>query len=107
MASVAINGVLGFGMLVAVLFCIGSIPDVLDTETGFIFIEIFSQALNSKGFATALVALLLGLFVFCAVAVLTATSRITWAFARDNGLPGSFWIKRVSNGSWKYFAFMS
>jgi choline transport protein len=103
MASVAINGILGFGMLVAVLFCIGNIPDALNSKTGFTFIEVFTQALESNGFATGLVALLLVLFIFCAVAVLAATSRVTWAFARDNGLPGSFWIKRVSHPSCKIF----
>ena len=96
MISVGINGVLGFGMLIGVLFCIGSIPNALDSPTGFTFIEVFTQALGSNGFATGLTALLLVLFVFCSVAVLAATSRVTWAFARDNAIPGSAWIKKVS-----------
>ena len=95
MVSVAINGILGFGMLLAILFRIGSIPNALDSATGFTFIEVFAQALHSNGFATGLTALLLVLFIFCAVAVLAATSRVTWAFARDNALPGSSWIKKV------------
>jgi amino acid transporter len=95
MASVFINGLLGFGMLVTVLFCIGSIPNALTPSTGFTFIEVFQEALGSNGFATGLTSLLLVLFIFCAVAVLAATSRVTWAFARDDGLPGSSWIKKV------------
>lgn len=91
-ASVSINGILCFGILVAVLFRIGSIPAALIPATGLIFIEIFTQALNSTGFATGFTALLLVLCVFSAVAVHTAASRVTWAFARDDGLPGSFWI---------------
>jgi choline transport protein len=96
MASVFINGLLGFGMLVTVLFCIGSIQNALTPATGFTFMEVFQEALGSNGFATGLTALLLVLFIFCAVAVLAATSRVTWAFARDDGLPGSSWIKKVS-----------
>lgn len=96
MASVVINGVLGFGMLIAILFCIGNIPNALNSATGFTFIEVFAQALNSNAFTTGLAALVLVLEIFCAVAILAATSRVTWAFARDNGLPGSFWIKQVS-----------
>lgn len=96
MASVGINGILGFGMLVAVLFRIGNISAALAPATGFTFIEVFEQALSSSGFATGLTALLLVLFIFCAVAVHAAASRVTWAFARDDGLPGSFWIKKVS-----------
>ncbi len=97
MASVMINGVLGFGMLIAVLFCIGSIDNALNPTTIFTFIEVFQEALGSDRFATGLTALLLVLFIFCAVAVLAATSRVTWAFARDNGIPGSSWIKQVNN----------
>ena len=96
MASIFINGVLGFGLLIAVLFCIGSIPDALEPATGFTFIEVFIQALNSNSFATGLTAFLLVLFIFCAVSCLAAASRVTWAFARDDGLPGSSWIKKVS-----------
>ena len=95
MASVFINGVLGFGMLLGVLFSIGSIPNALDPATGFTFMEVLQESLGSNGFATGLTALLLILFIFCAVAVLAATSRVTWAFARDDGLPGSSWIKKV------------
>ena len=99
MASVFINGLLGFGMLVAILFCIGSIQNALTPSTGFTFIEVFQEALGSNGFATGLTSLLLVLFIFCAVAVLAATSRVTWAFARDDGLPGSSWIKKVCHSS--------
>src|SRR2546423_15676099 len=57
--------------------------------------EVFQEALGSNSVATGLIVLLLVLFIFCTVAVLAATSRVTWAFARD-GLPGSSWIKKVS-----------
>lgn len=96
MASVGINGVLGFGMLVAVLFRIGSIPNALTPAPCFTFIEVFTQALNSDGFATGLSTSLLVLFIFCAVAVHVAASNATWAFARDDGLPGSFRIKKLN-----------
>jgi len=95
LASVTINGILGFGMLIAVLFTIGNITDALSPSTGFVFINYFASALGDNGFATGLTSLLLVLFIFCAVAVLASTSRVTWAFARDNGMPGSFWIKKV------------
>lgn len=95
MASVGINGVLGFAMMVTILFVIGNIEDALDPVTGFTFIDVFASALDSDSFATGLTSLLLFLFMFTAVAVMCATSRVTWAFARDNGLPGSSWLKKV------------
>ncbi|KAL9622996.1 MAG: hypothetical protein Q9160_002714 [Pyrenula sp. 1 TL-2023] len=95
MLSVFINGLLGFGFLIGFLFVIGNVPDALNTETGFVFVGVFKQALHSTRFATGFVALFFILFVACAIAVLAATSRVTWALARDDALPGSSWIKKV------------
>ncbi|KAL2424571.1 Choline transport protein [Exophiala dermatitidis] len=94
-ASIGLNGTMGFSMLIAILFCIGNIENALETTTGFPFIEIFYQAVNSTGGATAMTSIVLSLMIFAAIAVLAAASRMMWAFARDNGLPGSRFISRV------------
>lgn len=94
--SIGVNGVLGFGMLLAVLFCIGNIDNALDTPTKFPFIEIFAQATGSNGGATGMTTLILVLTTFCNVAVVAAASRMMWAFARDKGLPFSGILSRVS-----------
>lgn len=93
--SIGLNGVLGFGMLLAVLFCLGNIDDALASPTKFPFIEIFAQAAGSGG-ATAMVTLILFLIIFACIAVFAAASRMMWAFARDKGLPGSGILSRVS-----------
>jgi len=94
-ASIGLNGMMGFAMLIAILFCIGDIDNALSTSTGFPFIEIFHQAVQSNGGATAMTAVVLSLMIFATIAVLAAASRMMWAFARDNGLPGSRFISRV------------
>ena len=94
--SIALNGVLGFSMLLAVLFCIGDIETALGTATGFPFIEIIAQAIQNTSGSVAMVALIEVLVIFATVAMLCGTSRMTWAFARDKGLPGSRWLARVS-----------
>lgn len=38
--------------------------------------------------------------IFAAIAALATASRMTWAFARENGLPGSKYISRVSAMAW-------
>ncbi|KAH0843808.1 hypothetical protein FOPE_09143 [Fonsecaea pedrosoi] len=83
-------------MLIAILFCIGDIDNARSNPTGFPFIEIFKQALKSNGGATALASIVLSLMIFATIAVLAAASRMTWAFARDNGLPGSRFISQVN-----------
>ena len=94
-ASIVLNGLMGFSMLLAILFCIGDIDNALSTPTGFPFIEIFKQAVQSTGGATAMTAVVLSLMIFASIAVLAAASRMTWAFARDNGLPGSRFLSQV------------
>lgn len=95
LTSIGINGTLGFAMLIAILFCIGDIQTALASATGFPFIEIFTQATNSSGGATAMVSIVLSLMIFASVASLAAASRVMWAFARDNGLPGSSYLSYV------------
>lgn len=90
--SITLNGVLGFGMLIALLYCQGNIMQNLTSKSGFPFIEAFLQALKSLPWATAYTTLLLVLLIFANVAVLAATSRATYAFARDNCLPFSNYI---------------
>jgi len=95
--SICINGFLGIGMMLIMLFCIGDVQDALTSPTGFPFIQIFQQALpDSTAFTTGLASLLLVLLVSAVVAVTAAASRVTWAFARDDGLPGSSYLKEAS-----------
>lgn len=56
--SVILNGTLGFGMLIATLFCLGDINSVVHTPTGYPFMQIFYNATNSTGGATAMVGII-------------------------------------------------
>jgi len=90
--SITLNGFLGLGTLIALLYCQGNITENLETATGFPFLGAFLQALRSLPWATAYTSVLLVLLIFATVAVLAATSRTTYAFARDNGLPFSSYV---------------
>lgn len=94
-ASLMINGTLAFAMLVGVLFCVGDITAAIDSPTGYPFIEIFTQATTSRGGATAMTSIVTAL-AFCAIiAALAGSSRMTWSFARDRGLPGWQYLSKV------------
>ena len=99
LASITLNGILSFGMIIALLYCQGNIMQNLTTPAGFPFIEAFLQALHSLPWATAYTSVLLVLLIFANVSVLTATSRATYAFARDNALPFSSWIGHLHEGT--------
>nr|AUW31329.1 putative choline transport protein [Cladonia uncialis subsp. uncialis] len=93
--SFVINGVLAFAFLIALLFGVPDIEGALNSPTKSPIVEIMYQIFQSKIAATAVV----GLFVvvlFCVVmGMVASTSRLTWAFARDNGLPFSRTIAYV------------
>ncbi|PWY83381.1 amino acid permease [Aspergillus heteromorphus CBS 117.55] len=92
MLTVVINGTLGFSMLIAALFCMGSLEAALKTPTGYPFMEIFQQATGSSAGALGLTSILVIIGIFAALGMLTATSRQFWSFARDRGVPGwRFW----------------
>lgn len=94
-ASIGLNGVMGFAMLIAVLFCIGNVEEALETPTGFPAIEIFRQATGSNGGGTGLMIVVILFFIFATISCQTAASRMLWAFARDRGLPGSALLSKV------------
>lgn len=92
MLSVLINGSLGFGMLIGVLYCMGDIDAALNTPTGYPYIEIFYQGTGSMGGTLTMCSILLIIGIASVIGMLAATSRQFWSFARDRGVPGwRFW----------------
>ncbi|KAL8730058.1 MAG: hypothetical protein Q9181_004789 [Wetmoreana brouardii] len=94
-ATTVLNGVLGFAALMAILFCVGDIEAAEMSPTGYPFMEIFYTATGSVGGATAMICVILALVFFATISLVATASRMTWAFARDNGLPGSRWLAKV------------
>ncbi|KAI1374517.1 amino acid transporter [Hypoxylon crocopeplum] len=93
--SILLNGVLGFGILVAVLFCLGDVDAALSSPTGFPFMEIFLQGVGSEQGAQTMASILVILNLCGTVSLVASASRMTWSFARDRGLPGWFYISKI------------
>ena len=94
-----INGAFGFGIVIAVLFVTVDVESVLESPTGLLgypYMQIFYDAVGSKGGATGMSVILLIMTVCGTIAALATASRLIWAFARDRGLP--FWrhVSKVS-----------
>jgi choline transport protein len=101
-ATIMVNGVLGLALLLALLFCLGDIDAALNTPTGFPFIEIFAQATNSNTAATIMTCLILFLLAASGSGGMATASRLLWSFARDNAVPFSSYISRVSFAKLSY-----
>lgn len=85
--SITINGALSFGFIITLLFTMGDPATILATKTGFPFIEICYQATQSKIGASVLVVMNIFQGTGSLFGSLASVSRLTWAFARDHGLP--------------------
>lgn len=71
---------------IVILYFIGDINTVTQTDTNLPFIEVVYMATGSKGVATFYV-VAIGVVNFIALFnVFASVSRLTWAFAVDNGL---------------------
>ena len=95
LGAMLINGAVGFIMMVTALYCLGDIHSVLHSATGFPFIQIFINSVGNVAGATVMTALVLALTWACAIGITTTASRMTWSFARDNGLPASRFLSKV------------
>ncbi|KAI1172930.1 amino acid/polyamine transporter I [Nemania sp. FL0916] len=92
--TVLLNGGTGWAMVLAVLFCLGDIDSVINTPTGFPFIQVFYNATGRAG-ATVMTVVVIAI-CWCSVIGFAATaSRMTWSFARDCGLPFHRLIRKV------------
>ena len=93
--SLVVNGVLRFAMLLAILICLGDAHTVLASSTGFPFMAIFQQGVQTFGGATTMSAVVTALVVCASISIVASASRMTWSFARDGGLPGWKWLSKV------------
>ncbi|KAF9871507.1 Choline transport protein [Colletotrichum karsti] len=91
-----LNMTMGMGLFVSIPWIAAmllSIRDLEAVQSSFLpSIEVFYQATGSKAAATALQAYLTFLYYTCVPSQWVTCSRITWALARDHGLPFSkYW----------------
>ncbi len=98
--SVAISGVVGYALLIAITLAIRSIPGVLSARDASgntipAAIAILEQALGAK-FGNAMAALASMAMWFCGLACVTSASRALFALARDDGTPFSAFFRRVN-----------
>jgi choline transport protein len=89
------NGSLGIIFLISYMFMITDVEAALNDASGYPHIWVFSQAVGNGG-VVALNAIPTVLIFAGTLTYNLSTSRQTWAFARDKGLPFSGWISTVN-----------
>ena len=99
--SVAVSGVVGYLLLIAMTLSIRSLPAVLgakDAQGNTIpaAIAVFQPALGSR-FGNAMGAVAALAMWFCGLSCITASSRTLYSLARDNGTPQSEWLRHINS----------
>ncbi|KIW57764.1 hypothetical protein PV05_02324 [Exophiala xenobiotica] len=94
MLSLGISAVSVIPWTLAFLFSTNDLDAV--ASSSFPILEVYQQALNNRSGATFLAVWLLVIYFGSVVSVVAATGRLTWAFARDNGLPYSPTFAKIS-----------
>lgn len=99
-AQLAIGFATSFVYLVATLYSITSLDNVLQSTFSFPLASVYYQATSSRGGAMALLLILL-LPIWCTcVGTFITSGRMLWTLARDDATPFSGFVGRVSN-VWK------
>jgi amino acid transporter len=93
--AVTLNSVMQFAFMVCLMFTIGDIDQVANSPTALPIIEVYYQATKSKHGTNILVVMMAIVLFISLFNIFASVSRLTWAFARDNGLPFSNWFSYV------------
>ncbi|KAL8648731.1 MAG: hypothetical protein Q9210_004812 [Variospora velana] len=87
-----LNGILGLGTLLSMLYVTPSIEAVLESpsgQLGFPYMQVVLDSVGSYAGAAVMISIIISMFIFAVFAFLATASRIVFAFGRDKGLP--FW----------------
>jgi len=91
---IGIGMVSGFFFLSCLLFVLSNVDDVIDSAAGPL-LQIFMDATNSKAGSTCLLMFPLVCMLFTTTSIMATSSRMSYAFARDRGLPFSSVFAKV------------
>ena len=94
MQAVLISGIAGYTLLAVAILVIED-PRHIAMQGDRAFVTIVEQSLPKLLQAPAFIAIVLSQYL-CGMSVITAASRMAFAFARDGGLPFSNFFKQVS-----------
>ncbi|KAL4803705.1 amino acid/polyamine transporter I [Aspergillus unguis] len=98
MSAVGVNAVLGFIMIITLCFTLGDVDNILESPTGYPFIQIFYNTTQSYAATNTMTAILVITLTASTITEVATASRQLWSFARDRGLPFSSFFAYVTPG---------
>ncbi|KAI0044576.1 APC amino acid permease [Auriscalpium vulgare] len=92
--AIGVSAVLGWFLILGLLFSIQDYDATVGTATGEPVTQIFLDTVGNKG-AIVLMVIVIGAMFFCGTFSVTSNSRMMYAFARDGGIPGHTFFHKV------------
>lgn len=97
MWSVYLNGAMGLIMAITMCYCLGDLQEVVKTDTGYPFIQVFFNVTKSYAATNIMTTIIIITLTACCISEVATSSRQLWSFARDKGIPFSDWFAYVSS----------
>ncbi|ROV92971.1 hypothetical protein VMCG_08993 [Cytospora schulzeri] len=94
--STVVNGALGWVMVITLCFCLGNMDEILASPTGYPYIQIFFNTTQSANGTTAMASILILMSIASNLTMIATASRQLYAFARDQAVPFSPWLSKVT-----------
>jgi amino acid transporter len=94
---VPVGGTAGLFFIIPICATLPPLEDILGAPSGQALPYIFHIVTGSPGGGLGLTFLVLGVTLFCSISITVAASRCTWAFARDDAIPGAKLFARVDS----------
>ncbi|KAI0033214.1 APC amino acid permease [Vararia minispora EC-137] len=92
--AIGVSAVLGWFLVVGLLFSIQDYNATIASATGQPVTQIFLDTVGERG-AIVLMVIVIGAMFFCGTFSVTSNSRMMYAFARDGGYPGHSFFAKV------------
>lgn len=92
---VPVGGIAGLFYIIPICATMPSLETIIAAPVGQALPYIFQIVMGSPAGGLGLTLLVLIITFFCSVSITTIGSRCTWAFARDNAIPGSRLFRRL------------
>ena len=86
---------MGFIMATTFIFTMGDVTSLLESPTGYPFIQAFYNGTRSLALTNFMTAIIIICLTSCCISEVATASRQVWSFARDGGLPFSGFLSRV------------
>lgn len=83
--SIVINGVMGFGFVVAILFNLGDVQATLTAQTTYPIIQIFYNITQNQAATTAMCCSMVIMSSLATIPLMASSSRMLCSLARDKG----------------------